>query len=216
MSEIALVGVNKAFGTVIALDDVSIEVAEGELIALLGPSGCGKTTLLRIVAGLLAPQAGHVRVGGITLEDDRAGYARRLGLLSAGSAALYDRLSARGHLRFAAGIGLVAAARRAGLIDGAIEEFELGAFSGRRVDRLSMGQRQRLRLALAFLHEPDLILLDEPRTSLDPDGVAILTGAVQRHLAAGRAVVWCGPTGESVDLPSARRLRLTGGRLAAA
>ncbi|MDQ3612606.1 MAG: ATP-binding cassette domain-containing protein, partial [Actinomycetota bacterium] len=91
--------------------------------------------------------------------------------------------------------------------------FELTELASRRVDRMSMGQRQRVRLAGIFLHEPDVILLDEPRNSLDTEGVEILTSAVSAATARGAAVLWCAPTGEEAKIESDRRFELEHGRL---
>lgn len=195
------------------LDGVSMTLPEGRLALIEGPNGAGKTTLLRIIAGLMDPEEGTVRIRGRDAARDRTGYQRELALVSAGSSALHARLDVRGHLRLAAGLGLVSRARTRRAIDRARERFELGAFGGQRVDRLSMGERQRLRLALAFLHEPGLVLLDEPLTSLDPRGRALLAGALRDHLADGGSILWVGPSGETPVIEPDLRMSLTAGRL---
>jgi ABC-2 type transport system ATP-binding protein len=195
------------------LHDLALDVPTGSLTVVEGANGAGKTTLLRIIAGLLLADAGAIRLAGVPV--GRTGYQRELGLASAGNAGLYARLNAVQHLSFAARIGLVPRQRRAQLIERALARFELSEFARRRVDRISMGQRQRLRLAMAFLHEPGVVLLDEPTTSLDPGGRALLGDAVTHQLAEGRAVLWCGPSAEPTGVGAERRLVLEAGALRA-
>ena len=182
------------------LNAVSFSVERGEFVIVQGPNGAGKTTLMRIIAGMLDPDRGELRVGAVDARASRRELQRQIGMASAGNTGLYARLSAVQNLVFAARIALLERERRPGAVRDCVERFGLGAFASRRVDRLSMGQRQRIRLALAFLHEPAVVLLDEPATSLDDDGQAILADAIGRHVEGGRGVVWFGPRGE-------RRLR---------
>ncbi len=197
-------------------EDVRLILPGGTHVLIEGSNGAGKTTLLRVIAGLLSPDTGEVRVCGTTAAAGRVPFHRELGLASAGNSGLYARLSARHHLTFAARVGLVARRRQAPLVEGAVERFALSEFATRRVDRLSMGQRQRLRLAMAFLHEPALVLLDEPLTSLDSAGRDILAKAIGDHLQAGRSVVWCGPSGETPAVSPDLHLALADGALRAA
>jgi ABC-type multidrug transport system ATPase subunit len=196
------------------LSGVDLALAPGTLAVVEGANGAGKTTLLRVIAGLLEPDRGEVRVCDVGLDEDRVAYQRGLGVASAGNAGLYARLGARSHLGFGARLQLLPRERRRERVDQAIERFELAAFAGRRVDRLSMGQRQRLRLAMAFLHEPPVVLLDEPATSLDASGQAVLERALSTHLGAGRAAVWFAPTGGAPPALAHTTLRLLDGALA--
>jgi len=179
---------------VLATVDLSVE--PGTAVGIAGRNGAGKTTLLRIAGGLLAPDAGVVRIQGMDPERSRTQCQRRIGVCSAGNSGLYGRLGVRAHLDLWARLALMPRRRRGPAIDAALESFMLGEFGNRRVDRLSMGQRQRLRLALAFLHGPDLLLLDEPRTSLDSEGWELTTTAIDRVRARGGAVVMCFPSGD--------------------
>ena len=178
------------------LDAVSFAVEPGGFAVVQGPNGAGKTTLMRIVAGMLDPDRGEIRIGTVDSRLRRGEFQRQIGMASAGNTGLYARLSALQNLAFAARIALVERARRPALVREHVERFGLGAFAGRRVDRLSMGQRQRVRLAVAFLHEPAVVLLDEPATSLDEDGQAVLAAAIRLHVDAARSVVWFGPIGQ--------------------
>ena len=197
------------------LAGVDLVIGEGELALVEGPNGAGKSTLIRIVAGLLDPDAGTVRVARIDPCQDRSGYQREIGLVSAGSSGLYARLDVVGHLRLTTGLGLMPRRRARQLVAEAIERFGLERYGRRRVDRLSMGERQRLRLAMGFVGEPGLVLLDEPLTSLDPDGRQVLAIALDDHLAAGRSALWVAPTGEDPARAPHLRAALTAGRLCA-
>lgn len=195
------------------LDDVDLDLEPGTVTWIGGRNGIGKTTLLRIAAGLIRPDTGVVTLDDLHPVRDRRAYQVRLGFIAAGNTGLYARLTVRWHLDWWARILFIPAPRRRQVVDAALVRFDLKELERRRVDRMSMGQRQRLRLAAAFLHEPLLILLDEPRNSLDAEGVDILVAAVRDAVAAGAAVLWCAPTGEEQRIDFDRRLLLERGHL---
>lgn len=197
------------------LDDVDLELESGKVTWIGGRNGIGKTTLMRIAAGLIQPDSGVVTIDDLHPVRDRRAYQNRVGFLSAGNAGLYARLTVRWHLDWWARIAFIPRGRRKQVVDDALERFDLRELERRRVDRMSMGQRQRLRLAAAFLHDPDVILLDEPRNSLDAEGIEILAAAVRAATARGAAVLWCAPTGEEEKIESDQRLLLEHGRLVA-
>lgn len=198
------------------LANIDLELPGGTVLSLSGANGAGKTTLLRIVAGLIAADAGSVRVRGLDPDRDRAAYQRCVGLLSAGNSGLYPRLKAEHHLDLCARLALMRPPEREAALDRAVETFDLTPLLGRRVDRLSMGQRQRLRLALAFLHQPSLVLLDEPGTSLDEEGLDLLQRALEDLRARGGSAVVCMPSGWERQIDSEVALRLARGQLEAA
>jgi ABC-2 type transport system ATP-binding protein len=206
-------GVTKHWGKRLILDSVDLSLRAGEVAALVGANGVGKTTLLRIVAGLIGSERGTVRIDGIDIGSDRREYMRRLGFVSAGQSGLYARLTAQNHLEYWARIAFVPRKRRKHAIERAVERFELGDLCAQRVERLSMGQRQRVRLAMSFLHEPRLLLFDEPRTSLDAAGVKLLADALSEFLAAGGTAVWCAPGVDDVCLEPARVYTLSDARV---
>ena len=170
---------------------------------------------MRVLGGLLDPDEGEVRVDGIDATAARREYQRRIAFVSAGNAGLYERLSVESHLALWSRVAFVDPAERPRRIAGALQAFGLDALRGRRVDRISMGQRQRLRLALAFLPASTLLLLDEPRTSLDADGDAMLGAALRARLAMGASAVWCSPAPEGPLEPD-ECLTVRNGRLVAA
>jgi ABC-type multidrug transport system ATPase subunit len=178
------------------LRDVNLELAPGSAICVTGANGVGKTTLLRIAAGVLAPDHGKVVLDGLTPDGDWREYHRRVGFLSAGDRGLYARLTVRGHLEHWLALSLVPRSQRLARLVDTLERFDLLALAERRADRLSLGQRQRLRLGLAFSHRPHLMLLDEPHNSLDTDGQASLAAAMAEVRERGGAILCCAPAGE--------------------
>jgi ABC-type multidrug transport system ATPase subunit len=195
------------------LDDVSLSLRAGEVTWVGGRNGVGKTTLLRLAAGILLPQRGSVRMGELTPQSKGNRFRRQIGFLSAGDRSLQARMSVRQQLDFWARLAYVPRERRREQVDVSLQRFGLEEFAERRVDRMSMGQRQRIRLAMAFLHEPIVLLLDEPRNSLDDDGYRILGEQIARAAAAGATVLWCSPRGEDRVLTSDIGYTLEGGRL---
>ena len=195
------------------LAGVDLELDAGTVIAIRGRNGTGKTTLLRAACGMIAPDAGEVRIAGLDPERERRAFQRRVGFVSAGNAALYARLSVDDHLNMWARLALLPRDERRQAIVRALDRFELDELRGKRVDRLSMGQRQRLRLSLGFLHEPEVVLLDEPENSLDEDAIGLLAGAIDAVKSRDGAVVSCSPRGTHDVLVADRRLLLAGGRL---
>lgn len=163
---IEVVGLTKRFETVTAVDGLTFEVEAGTTVALLGGNGAGKTTTLAMLLGLLEPTAGEVRVLGHDMRRERAHVLPRMNF-SSPYVDLPHRLSTRqnlkiyGHLYGIADVG----ARVTGLI----EDLDLAGFADRPVGSLSAGQRTRVALAKALINEPELLLLDEPTASLDPD-----------------------------------------------
>jgi ABC-2 type transport system ATP-binding protein len=178
------------------LRDVNLELTPGSATYISGRNGAGKTTLLRVATGILAPNHGIVKVDGITVADSWREYHRRIGFVSAGDRGLYARVTVEGHLEYWAALALTPRRQRKQMVEEALMRFDLADLRKRRADRLSQGQRQRLRLALALVHRPKLLLLDEPRNSLDAEGQEILARSIADVLEAGGAVLCCGPAGE--------------------
>jgi ABC-2 type transport system ATP-binding protein len=195
---LALSGVGKRWSDdqPAVLDDVELRLDLGTRTWIGGRNGAGKTTLLRVAAGLIEPDRGRAAVWGLSAAEDRARYQRLVSLLPAGDRGLYARLTVRRQIEFWARIAMVPRQRVRATVERAIRQFDLSELAGRRVDRMSMGQRQRLRIAMTFLAEPDVVLLDEPLTSLDSEGAALLEQAIAEVLDRDGAVLWCSPSSE--------------------
>lgn len=198
------------------LQGVSLTVSRGSVAFIRGRNGAGKTTLLRIAAGMIRPDHGTVRINGLDPYRHRREYQSGVGFLAAGNTGLYARLSVRLHLDYWARIAFVEPSERERTVERTIDRFSLRELASSRCDRLSLGQRQRLRLALAFLHEPTVALLDEPATSLDDDAKSLLRSTVSDFVARGGSVLWCAPSAEGVGLDYDRGYVVEAGRLAGA
>jgi ABC-2 type transport system ATP-binding protein len=212
---LSLRGVSKAWekGRVPVLDRVDLDLDIGAKVRIAGRNGVGKTTLMRIAAGLIDPDRGRATVWGTSAIERPERFQRLVSFLPAGDRGLYARLSVRRQLDFWARIAMVPRRQVAARVEEAIETFDLRELESRRVDRMSMGQRQRLRIAMTFLPRPDVVLLDEPLTSLDGEGSALLYAAIERVLDAGGALLWCSPAGEHMDYEFDRTFMLDEGRL---
>ncbi|HXF82038.1 MAG TPA: ABC transporter ATP-binding protein [bacterium] len=157
----------KRFGAVAAVDGVSFAVARGEIFGLLGPDGAGKTTLFRILAGVMAPTAGTARVAGADIRTETERVRPRIGYMPQ-AFALYGDLTVSENLRFVAEVFGVPRVQIGPRLARLLQVSRLERFTLRRADHLSGGMKQKLALAATLLHEPDVLLLDEPTTGVDP------------------------------------------------
>jgi len=179
--------VTRKYGQKTAVDDLSLAIPRGELFALLGPNGAGKTTTIKMLVGLLRPSRGDVRVCGHDLVSDPRGAHLHLGYVP-DEPCLYDKLTAREFLGFIAamyGIPRHLAGKR---IAREIECFELQEFADDLAEDYSLGMKQRLVFAAAFIHDPDVIVLDEPMVGLDPRSVRIVKDLLKARTAEGMTV----------------------------
>ena len=189
MSAIEVRSLTKRYGVVEALGGVTLEVADGEVVALLGPNGAGKSTLLRIIASLITPDGGSVAVGGHDVVADGIGARAALGLMLGEERSLYWRISGRRNLEFFAalqGLDRERARERSRVL---LDRFGLTAVAERRCGEYSTGMRARLGLARALLAEPRVLLLDEPARSLDPVAAADLRRLLADLAADGRTAI---------------------------
>ena len=184
-------GLTRRFGATTAVDGLDLKVARGELFALLGHNGAGKTTTLRMLAGVLTPSAGMARVLGLSPTTRGPEVRARLGVLPEHHA-LEERLSARQNLRYCAALYGYPEERVAARVDEMLDRFGLLSAADQRVGGFSKGMKQRLALARALLHEPELLFLDEPTSGLDPVVSRQVTETMRELSAgAGRTVLIC-------------------------
>jgi sodium transport system ATP-binding protein len=189
MPALAAENLVKQFDTVTAVNDVSLTVQSGEIVGLLGPNGAGKTTALRMLAGILTPTAGRVTIAGLDLHADPLAAKQRIGFLS-GDTQLYQRLTPREVLRYFGRLYGMANGTLGRRIEQLIAELEMESFADRPCRTLSSGQKQRANIARAFLHEPGVLMLDEPTATLDVVSGRFIVDAIRRERAAGRAVLF--------------------------
>src|SRR5713226_979589 len=179
--------VTKSFGTKIAVNKLSLRIEPGELFAFLGPNGAGKTTTIKLMCGLLFPTSGTVRVGGFQM-DQEGDRARQLMSYVPDQPYLYETLTGRESLQFIA--DMYGLPRHAGLhrIEEMIELFDLRDFVDELTERYSHGMRQRTVFAAALLHEPRVLIVDEPTVGLDPRSIRLLKDLLRREADRGTTV----------------------------
>lgn len=205
---IAAAGLERRFGSFRVLRGLDLSVPRASVMALFGPNGAGKTTLLRILAGLTSPTRGSVAILGRPAPVD-ARTRGRIGVVSH-ETFLYGDLTARENLAYYArlyGVGDI------GRIDRLIERVGLARFADRRARAFSRGMAQRLALARAILHEPDLLLLDEPFTGLDPQGAEVLSRMLHEERSRGTTIILTTHDFERGLAVADRASVLAGGRL---
>lgn len=182
-------GLSRRFDRTIALDALDLAIEPGETFALLGANGAGKTTFIRLVTGFLVPSGGRVRVDGLSPTADARAVHERIGYVMETSR-LYPELRVRGSLRFAGGVRGLRGDALEEAIAHALERFDLRAVADRLVGNLSKGTQQRVSLALAFLHDPPLLIADEPTSGLDPAQQADVR-EILRALRGQRTLILC-------------------------
>jgi ABC-2 type transport system ATP-binding protein len=179
----------KSFGPIVAVDDVSFSLKPGELVGLLGPNGAGKTTTVSMIAGLITPEKGEVLVDGERLSGDTDPKKRRIGLVPQ-DLALYDELSARANLRFFGALYSLAGAPLDRAIASALELVGLADRVNDRVATYSGGMKRRLNLAAGLLHDPDVLLLDEPTVGVDPQSRNAIFENLEVLKSRGKALLY--------------------------
>jgi ABC-2 type transport system ATP-binding protein len=180
---------HKSFGSLLAVDGVSFTINRGQLLAVLGPNGAGKTTTVSIIAGLLTPQHGEVLIGGQRIVGDTDPAKRRLGLVPQ-DLALYDELSARDNLGFFAGLYGLKGSPRDRAVDDALDFVGLADRARALVKTFSWGMKRRLNLAAGLIHDPDVLLLDEPTVGIDPQSRNAIFDNLAALKARGKALLY--------------------------
>jgi len=202
------------FGRTVALDGVSFHVARGEVVGFLGPNGAGKTTTLRILAGYLPATAGQVRVAGLDVWRDSLAVRRRIGYLPE-TVPLYDEMRVHEFLSYRGRLRGLRGARLRRRLDETIAACELEDCRRQIIGRLSRGYRQRVGLADSLLHEPELLILDEPTIGLDPHQVRHARDLIRR-LGQNHTILLSSHILSEVELICSRVLIIKQGRIVAA
>jgi ABC-2 type transport system ATP-binding protein len=188
MDALRVRGLVKRFGGFTAVDGLDLTVRQGELYALLGPNGAGKTTTLRIVAGLMAPDAGAIQIGAVDrLKDPVA--AKRIVAWLPDEPMVYDKLTPVEYLDFVAGLWEVAPSLARQRRDELLATLDLARVADQRCEGFSKGMRQKLALAGALIHDPALLILDEPLTGLDAAMARHVKELLQARVAQGATVI---------------------------
>ncbi len=176
---IEAVGLSKFFGDFAAVRDVSFTVRQGEVVAFLGPNGAGKSTTMRLLTGYLSASEGSARIAGHDMANDRLAGAERLGYLPE-NGPLYPDMTPRSLLDFFGKARGMTPQRRQQRIDDVVHLCQLGSVIGKPIGKLSRGYRQRVGMAQVLLHEPDVLILDEPTAGLDPNQIREVRETIRR------------------------------------
>ncbi len=187
-SHLSFEGVSKSFGEQLAVRELDLQVAPGELFGLIGPNGAGKTTTLKMAAGLLRPSLGRILICGHDVQREGRESRRHLGYVP-DNAHLYDRLTGSEMLQLAADLHGVPAERRRRRIPALLEAFDLAQVQGQLIMSYSRGMRQKLALCAALVHDPEVLCLDEPTVGLDPRGARQLKVMLRTLCDSGHAVL---------------------------
>ena len=182
-------GLTKSFGDVRAVRGLSFDAADGRITGLLGPNGAGKSTTLRVLYTVLKPDGGSATIDGIDVVQDALGARGRMGTLPHGSG-LYPHLTARENIRYYARLYRVAPDAIEERIQSVIDDLEIGDFADRRTKGFSQGQRTKVALGRALVHEPTNIILDEPSNGLDVMATRSLRELILKLKAAGKCVLF--------------------------
>ena len=184
---IELVHLVKRFGELVAVNDLSLTVPRGEFFAVLGPNAAGKTTTLRILAGLIKPSSGSARVAGFDVQTQPVEARRRLAYVP-DFPFLYDKLTPWEFFRFTGQLFQMEDARIRSVANELVARFNLEPYLGKQIEGLSHGTRQRVAIASALLHAPEVVVLDEPMVGLDPHHARVLKDVLKEKSRQGMTV----------------------------
>jgi len=215
MSDLMIEALNltKRYGAVKALDDVSFEVKRGEVLGFLGPNGAGKTTTMKILTCFIAPTEGTARVNGIDVFEDSIGVRQAIGYLPE-STPLYTEMMVSEYLEFVARMRGFRGGDISKRIEAVVDQAALGSVFQQEIRALSKGYRQRVGIAQALIHEPPLLILDEPLSGLDPNQAAEMRQLIT-HLGKERTVILSTHNLAEVQTTCSRVLIIASGRLVA-
>lgn len=201
--------ISKSYGSQLALSDVSFAVEPGEVVGFLGPNGAGKSTMMKILTGYLKPDDGKFEVAGLDGFREMPAIQKRLGYLPEHNP-LYDSMYVREYLSFTAGMYHGAKSR----VEEVIEQVGLGAMANKKIHHLSKGYQQRVGLAQALVHDPDVLILDEPTTGLDPNQIVEIRDLI-RSVSASKTILLSTHIMQEVEALCSRVLILRDGSLVA-
>ena len=185
---ISLSALTKKYGKFVAVDHIDLEVPRGQLFGFLGPNGAGKTTTLRMIAGILQPSSGSVRLGGYDVAKEPMQAKSRLGFIP-DRPYIYEKLTGAEFLRFVAGLYGYTGAELEHRIAELLELFDLSEWTDSVVESYSHGMRQKLIISSAFVHKPEVIIVDEPMVGLDPKAARILKDLFREYVQRGNTIM---------------------------
>ncbi len=205
-------GLSKYYGSFAAIRDVSFQVRQGEVVAFLGPNGAGKSTTMKLLTGYLAPSTGTARIAGHDMATDRIAGSTKLGYLPE-NGPLYSDMTPRSLLNFFADARGLTGQRKHQRIEAVVEMCALQAVIGKPIGKLSRGYRQRVGMAHVLLHEPDVLILDEPTAGLDPNQIHEVRDTI-RKLGKSKTILLSTHILQEVEAMASRVLFIDEGRIA--
>ncbi len=208
---IEAVGLAKYYGDFAAIEDVSFSIPQGQVVAFLGPNGAGKSTTMKLLTGYLAPSKGVARIAGHDMAADRLAGSTRLGYLPE-NGPLYPDMTPRSLLEFFADARGMTPQRKKQRIEAVVDLCALGSVIGKPIAKLSKGYRQRVGMAQVLLHEPDVLILDEPTAGLDPNQIRDVRDTI-RTLGRNKTILLSTHILQEVEAIAGRVLFINEGRL---
>ena len=206
-------GLTKSFGKLRAVDGITLKVTRGEVLGFLGPNGAGKSTTMRLITGFLEPDAGRARISGFDVHDQAREAKKRLGYLPEG-APLYAEMTPRGFLRFVAELRGLQGAAIGDAIARAVDRTGLGPVLDQTIDTLSKGYKRRVGIAQAILHDPEVLIMDEPTDGLDPNQKHHVRELIA-EMAKEKAIIVSTHILEEVEAVCTRAVVINKGRIVA-
>lgn len=204
---------SKHFGSKVAVDELSFTVKRGEVLGFLGPNGAGKSTTMRMVTGFLPPSSGDARICGISITENPYEAKARIGYLPE-SAPLYNDMTVIGFLKFCASVRQLCGMAKKDAVEKAIDTCFLGSVAHQSIDTLSKGYRHRTCLAQALLHDPEVLILDEPTDGLDPNQKYEVRQLIKR-LGRDKAILFSTHILEEVEASCTRAVIVDRGKIVA-
>lgn len=211
---IATAHLTRSFGSRVALDDLSLTVDRGEILGFLGPNGAGKSTTVKILSGMLKPTGGHATVAGFDVVQHPLEVKKRIGYVPE-AAALYESLTAREYLQLVSALHHQPPQDTRQRVMDLLERFDLAASIDLRLGEFSKGMKQKVLIASALLHRPEVIFLDEPLTGLDANAALVVKELIRSLAAQGRTIFFCSHVLEVVERICGRIVIINGGRVVA-
>lgn len=178
---------SKNFGNLKAVDDLTLKIRKGELFGFLGPNGAGKTTTIKILTGLLSPTNGQINFDGIDIIKEPVKSKFKIGYIP-DQPFLYDKLTGREFLQFCGGLYNITSKKLEEKIDEVIQLLQLGEWINKKTEDYSQGMKQRVAIASAFLHDPEIIIIDEPMVGLDPQTAKLVKKILKEIADSGKTV----------------------------
>jgi ABC-2 type transport system ATP-binding protein len=184
---IQLTNVTKIFGSTLAVDNLTLEIPSGELFGFLGPNGAGKTTTIKMMTGLYAPTSGEIIIDGHNIQTEPIRAKLSTGYIP-DQPFLYEKLTGKEYLYFCAGLYKIEHGETGGIIERLLDQFEIGAWVDQQCETYSQGMRQRIVIAASLIHDPSVIIVDEPMVGLDPRSVHIVKQTLRAKIEEGKTV----------------------------